>query len=41
MMNKDSNWWRGAVVAVAVVAGACGSDSDGAANKGDWEKDHG
>lgn len=42
MMNKDSKWWLGAVAAAALLAGACGSDSEGAAaNKAEWEKDHG
>jgi hypothetical protein len=42
MMNNHSSGRRAAVVALALLAGACGSDSGGAAsNKADWEKKHG
>jgi hypothetical protein len=43
MMNNHSKRFGMAVLAAALVAGACGGGDDegGAANKGDWEKKHG
>ena len=46
MMNNHSNrlWTLLSLVLLALVAGACGGDSDGggaAANKSDWEEQHG
>lgn len=42
MMNNHSTRWLVALVFAALVAGACGSDSEdgAAANKAEWDKKH-
>jgi hypothetical protein len=43
MNNHSNRLWRAAVVGAALLAGACGGGDGGgpAANKAEWEKEHG